>query len=102
MNFLKHLKKALKPKSVKGKEWQVVGESKLKDMARFWDGNAETINIISANGLYEWISSTNFTPEQLIAFKEGLAVIPTFLEACDNRIKEELKQQELKNSLKIK
>jgi hypothetical protein len=101
MKFIERLREVLKPKSIKGREWQVIGETKVRDMAKFWDLNADTINLISANGLYEWISSTNFTPEQLIAFKEGLAVIPTFLEGCDNRIKEELKQRELKNSLKI-
>lgn len=102
MKFIEHLKKAFIPKSTRSHEHQVVGETKVKDLARFWQAEAETINVISARGLYDWISDRDFTKEELRAFKEGLAAIPLFMKSCDDWIQKEAKEAELKNSLKIK
>ncbi len=92
---------ALVPKSTESPEHQVLGDSKVKDFARIWDLHAEDFHLVSAKGLYDWITDKKFTPEELEAFKQGLAVIPMFMSECDNHIQKKLKEQELKNSLKV-
>jgi hypothetical protein len=101
IKFIKYLKKALEPKSLESHEHQVVGDSKLKDLARFWDLNAEAVNIVCARGLYDWISEKDFTREELRAFKEGLAVLPEFMSNCNSHLENKVKEEQQKSIFKM-
>ena len=67
---------------------KVIGtETNVKDFARFWDRNEKSIGVVGAFCLLEYVTNEAPTPEELIAYKKGLADALLFPGKCSAEMK---------------
>lgn len=81
---------------VDGEHLQILGsEAKLKQAARLWEMHGDSLETIAAVKLLNWVRFSEYTPNELAAYKTGLAEIALFLAECSSIVKEKEEQRKL-------
>ena len=80
---------------------EVLGSiKKTKDFASFYSTHKEDIAQITAHFLLDYCNSMQFTPEELKAFRLGLACFEGFFDSCESDTKSYIMQAENENNRK--
>jgi hypothetical protein len=76
----------------------MVTRDNLEGFAKFWEFNQDTLVLFSAVALHKYTSEVDFTKEELIAFKKGLATDGLFFKQCYD-LSKKLEAQEQQRSI---
>jgi hypothetical protein len=86
--MIDELRKLFKNKKTETACQKVLGtKTNVAEFARFWDKNEEVIGILGAWCLLEYVTNQNPSPEELIAYKHGLADALLFPGRCSAEMK---------------
>jgi len=94
--MIEQLKKLYANYKVKGKEpyEQILGDSKtVMDFNNFWELHQSDLMLVAAYNLNEFVNNLNFTPEELIAYKKGIADSYLFFNGVHEELKKKTEKQ---------
>ena len=71
---------------------------RVNKFALFWEKNQDELMLIAAKKQHDYVSTFEFTPDELIAYRKGLADIAVFFESCWKEKEERAKKKKLAES----
>jgi|TARA_Y100000034_G_C6840577_1_gene380245 hypothetical protein len=82
--MIEELRQYLKNQKRKGESCEkILGTNgKVNKFALFWEKSQDDLMLVAALKQHEYVSTYEFTPEELSAYQKGLAEIAIFFETC--------------------